>query len=385
MHREWRINSLVFPGPRPLIPDLRYGILLAGEGEIGGQVGRDDRVNLGNACRQVARFCSLIPAPCCPGDDTQPVQRPTQRGVKDGSRAACVPGRAAHRAVAMGMRVGQRPQGIVQGIVECGGGEQHTSGQFGGPTQQATTQDGPVDAAWVEQERDEPAVVRWQADPGLLHAHALFALRASEKAVSGDGGVDALVVDGEQVKPIEQRQEKVQQWGGVGLAPGGESCGQQADALLAQQTILAHQQRLLAGKQQQGAGGTHDGRHGYGWRSPEGGQVKRGGQPVADVGREQVAVGATNGRGSWQQPAQQQQAFADGLWPGGGSNLFQGANGAIAGKEVVGTQAIADVAQVVQGGLRGSIQAEIGDAHGALMDQGIAQPLQPFLGAAPTW
>lgn len=67
--------------------------------------------------------------------------------------------------------------------------------------------------------------------------------------------------------------------------------------------------------------------------------------------------------------------FADALRSGGCGNLFQGANGAIAGKQFIIAQAIADVAQVLQGGLGGGIQAEVGDAHGALMDQGIAQPL----------
>jgi hypothetical protein len=104
----------------------------------------------------------------------------------------------------VGVRVGQRPQGIVQGIVQQCRVEQHPGGQFGGPTQQAAAQDGPVDATGVEQQRGEPAVVLGRTDPGLLQAHALFGLWASEKAVSGDGGVDTLVVDGEQVKPIKQ-------------------------------------------------------------------------------------------------------------------------------------------------------------------------------------
>lgn len=69
-------------------------------------------------------------------------------------------------------------------------------------------------------------------------------------------------------------------------------------------TSQADQQRLLAGKQQQGAGGTHDGRHGHGWRSTRMRQVKRGGQPVAEIGREQVAVRPTNSRGAPHQPAQ---------------------------------------------------------------------------------
>jgi hypothetical protein len=121
VHREWPINGrAAFPDPRSLIPDPRCGVLLAGEREIGGQVRRDYLVNLGNACHQIARFRCLIPAPRCPGDNTQPAERPMQCGVKDGSGAACVPGRAADRAVAVGVWVGQWPQSGVQGIVQRG-------------------------------------------------------------------------------------------------------------------------------------------------------------------------------------------------------------------------------------------------------------------------
>jgi hypothetical protein len=101
-----------------------------------------------------------------------------------------------------------------------------------------------------------------------------------------------------------------------------------------------------------------------------------GGQPVAR-GR------AVNG-GAGQQPAQQQQLFAQRLGARGGGDLAEGPDGAVAGGQVVGGKAAATGAQVLERGLGGGIEQLVGGAHGGPVAERDAQAHQPFGGGAAT-